>query len=98
MALGIRSTQTRCLDPCRTMADLPLRMLCCEEAQPLMRAIRASLRPLFTISETLLSFAYLMAASISVHLRRKGGTPLLTLGRLRPKQTSEQLSVCFSET
>ena len=54
-----------------------------------MQAIPASLRPLLTMSEILLSFAYLMAASISVHLRRNRGTPLRIHGRLRRARANE---------
>jgi hypothetical protein len=60
-------------------------------ALQLMQAIPASLRPLLTISEALLSFAYLMAASISVHLRLNPGTgtPRPTLARLRRDSPEE---------
>ena len=64
-------------------------MLSRHTALKLMQAIPASLRPLLTISEALLSFAYLMATSISVHLRRSRCTPLPTLARLRPKQNKQ---------
>ena len=97
MAQAIRSMPIRCLVLCRTTVDRPLRTLSRRAALQLMQAIPASLRPLLTISEALLSFAYLTAASISVHLRLNrgtpGGTPLPTLARLR-RDKGDRASGC----
>ena len=62
-----------------------------------MQAIPTSLRPRRTTSEALLSFAYSVAELILVQLRRDRAR-LRGRGRLRAKQTSNQLSGCFSET
>ena len=89
MAQEIRSIPIRCSVLCRTTVGRPLRTLSRRAALQLMQAIPASLRPLLTMSEILLSFAYLMAASILVHLRRNRGTQLRIHGRLRRARANE---------
>src|SRR5882757_6103368 len=89
MAQATRSIPIRCWGHCGITVGRRLHMLSRRTALQLMRAIPASLRPLLTISEILLSFAYSMAASISVLLSCNRGIRLHGLGRLHRDRAGE---------
>jgi len=97
MAQAIRSILIRCSVLCRITVGRPLRTLSRRPALQLMQAIPTSLLPLLTISEALLSFAYLEAGSISVQSRhsRNARVRLQDRGqRLRAKPQRAECKDC----